>query len=181
MNEIPFSNKLNTFSSLRKLQVVFNLKRKVSSKTLFSSYFSKKLGSNYVFKLPDFYLSLRCQLFNLSFLPYSEVFLNRFSIGFRPFRSDYDTFCLLKNNIVNSKDQILYSGFKRFQLMESNFLINDFSLNKLFLVSWLKRFRSIEDSFSCNISGIINSVINYSVSGLVLFEKLLISFKLKYL
>lgn len=116
VHEIFFPEFHFLLSETRRLQLVFSIRKKLLSTSFSSVYFSKCNGGSSFFKIPNLYFLLYSRLFLLSFNPYSEKFLNRFSFYFRPFRSSHEAFSFLKINIML---RIKYSVFYCFLIRKS--------------------------------------------------------------
>lgn len=175
VNETLVFEKKNYFPSERKLQIAFNLRKNLSSSYLFSSYFNNKYGTTYFFKVSDIYRFLNSGLYYLSFIPYAEVFLNRFTINSRPFRLHHDEFVYLKYEVLKTFSKNLYFSFKQFEILDSTFSLFNANLIKRFSLIWKNTNFLLVDSYHFNqpilVDNLFNTILNYSITGLFLTDK----------
>lgn len=143
-----------------KLQIVFNMRKKVFTNVLLSIYFNKKNGTSNHFKILDFYKLINCHLIYLSLTPYYESSLNRFTVGYRPFRPDHDAFNFLKIKFFAKKNIKRFFFLRKF---DTDFLLKHWD-SKLFRFSNLSLpyfFADIQSPY------ILKSLLNFSIIGLV--------------
>jgi len=168
VNNVPILVANNHFSGLKKLQIVFNLRKITFSRKFFSFYVFNKSGVSKFFRIPDIYLLLFCNLFNLSIIPYLEYFYSRFSFGFRPFRLNHDAFDFIKNTILSSKNGNSYFSTTKFNISNSHLFFNNTLLKKIYLFNKFASYTFLVDILSSsNISNLFDSFLNYSMIGLV--------------
>lgn len=140
-----------------------------------SFYFLSKDGFSIFFQTPSFYISCMQCLWNYSVLPVIEKESDKFSYGFRPFRSVQDLFCEIKNSFFKKKLFLWLIDFKinlSVKFFNSNWLLKNFPMEKKILKSWVKS--TLLWSFPCiDNSNIFFSLVNFSINGLV-FEVLLV-------
>lgn len=106
-----FLDHIYDFSSeTRRLQMVFNLRKRILLTGFSSVYFNKRNGGSKFFMVPNIYFLFYSRLFCISFNPYAEKFFNRFSFFFRPFRSSLEAFNFIKVNIMlRVKYSVIYN------------------------------------------------------------------------
>nr|YP_009538752.1 RoaA [Lepocinclis ovum]AYQ93725.1 RoaA [Lepocinclis ovum] len=170
------------FSDLVKLQFVFNLRKKIIYKELFSLYVVKKSGNSSFFKLSNVYISLNTKLFNLFFLPYSEVFVSRISYAFRPYRIEHDTFKFLKQRLLSKTNNSFVNSVK-FNILDLKVFSKDLAFKTCFILDRFRKYLNY-GFFLEDFDGIFFHFFNYLVSGLenfLSFYHLYVFRKIKFL
>lgn len=134
-----------------------------------SFYLLKKKGFSIFFQTTTFYISCVQCLWNFSVLPILETNSDKYSYGFRPFRSVQDLFVEVKNSFLKKKLFLWNVNLKinsSIKFCNNSWLLKNFPMQKKILKSWLEP--NILSSFPCiDNSNIFFSLINFSINGLV--------------
>lgn len=153
-----------------RISFLINIRNFSTNTATHSFYFSKKNGFSLFFQMPAFYISCIQCLWNFSILPIVENNSDKFSYGFRPFRSVQDLFFEIKNSFLKKKLFLWIINFKfnfYANLSDNYWLLKNFPMEKKILKSWFNP--TFFRSFPCiDNSNIFFSLINFSVNGLVL-------------
>lgn len=120
--------------------LIFSLRKSFLHTIFFSKYFAKRNGSFIFFLIWDFYNFSQEFLNILFFIPVLDGFFTKFSYGFRPYRSNFESFCMFNDHIaINFPDIYWVSFVKIFPLYVNSesfkfFLFND-NFNEFFFTS----------------------------------------------
>lgn len=164
------------FTSKDKLRVAVNLKSQSFSINSVLLYALKNQGLSSSYSYNFIHEESYNYLCKLACLPFVESYIDKFSFGFRPFRSSQDSYFKLKK-IFSYKKKLSYSLiiFIDFHFNQLNkfWLLKNFPFNKQQLSRWLDSFLGNDMS---NIfhkvdvwesTNLLSTFFNFTVSGLV--------------
>lgn len=166
------------FTSKLKFQFIFNLRRSFELLTLGSFFYSKKFGRINFSEFGSVYNISLLSLWNSVLCPVFEVYSDRFSLDFRPFRLSQDSFFFIKRNILNKKKNIFFTKFVYVLYpFVDKILFRSCFIPKFVLKSWLNfcilkqsenRFGNV--FYSKYISDLYYNFFNFLISGLLSFK-----------
>lgn len=153
--------------------LVSNLRNLSINSSISTFYFCKRYGYSIFFQMPFFYMNCIQSLWNYSVLPIVENNSDKFSYGFRPFRSTQDLFVEIKNSFLKKRLPLWMVDFKinsSIKLYNSDWLMKNFPVEKKILRSWfgLNTFNFLNNLAYFGDGNIFFSLVNFSVNGLVL-------------
>lgn len=169
VRDVSFSNlnyidNILSLSSSIKMELVFNLRKKLFYK---NSFYVKKQISGSSSSYNSIYDYCFRNLWDIFLNPISESFFDRFSYGFRPYRDCYDFIFCFKNMLkISPKNFSWYLNLNISPFFVNYSLLNSFLVPKDILKFCVKNEVS-NGVFSNN--KIIFSVINCLFNGLVWF------------
>jgi hypothetical protein len=169
-----FDNDLS-FTSREKFLFVVSLDLLNFPEYFYSIYVPKKNGLAFFFSRPSFFVICFENLFDLSFLPFSEAKTDKLNLGFRPYRDCSDVFVHMKKFLfIKSKISSLFKIkiSKNFNYVSKVWILKNVPLKALFFEKWLSinilnKDRLNDDlflNFQCRLSF---SVFNFMLNGLV--------------
>nr|YP_010700336.1 putative group II intron reverse transcriptase/maturase RoaA [Flexiglena variabilis]WCH63516.1 putative group II intron reverse transcriptase/maturase RoaA [Flexiglena variabilis] len=173
LEDVFFSNLDDSYV---KFSFVFNLREVCFLKTLGYNYFSRKSRDFSSFSFPFGYYSFNFALYNFFLTPINEFYSDRFSFGFRPYRSSFDGFLFLNKNLFFNFNKVFSLKLKIdsiFNSLSIVWLLKNCPLNKNILKSWLFNIRSSNLFLDTNIYSLISystlffSLVNFILNGLL--------------
>lgn len=165
-------------SSFENLFLTFNLRELFSLKSVRYRHYSKNFGSILSFSYPFGYYLFNFALWNSFLLPINEFSSDRLSFGFRPYRSSYDCFLVIKKSLSSDSYNNFFVKLKFssiFNLISLNWLLNNCPINKSVLKSWFLNNDTFLLSFdSHNLlsfcqTDLFFSLVNFIFNGLLRF------------
>nr|YP_010700286.1 putative group II intron reverse transcriptase/maturase RoaA [Euglena undulata]WCH63430.1 putative group II intron reverse transcriptase/maturase RoaA [Euglena undulata] len=174
-----FDNDLS-FTSREKFLFVVSLDLLNFPEYFYSIYVPKKNGLAFFFSRPNFFVICFENLFDLSFLPFSEAKTDKLNLGFRPYRDCSDVFVHMKKFLfIKGKISSLFKIeiSKNFNYVSKVWILKNVPLKALFFEKWLSinilNKDRLNDDLYLNFRWRLSfSVFNFMLNGLVLKTKI---------